>query len=65
MLLALTFFTDSFQLPIEPSDLASMNDDSAEWVVVDPDDAEDEMTYSQALTVLYDPPMEAGDNDGK
>ena len=25
----------------------------------------DEMTYSQALTVLYDPTMEAGDADGK
>jgi anti-sigma factor RsiW len=65
VLLALTFFTDSSQLPIEPSDLVSMNDDSAAWVVVDPGDAEDEMTYSQALTVLYDPPLEAGDNDGK
>ncbi|HEX2523465.1 MAG TPA: hypothetical protein VHP35_15185 [Terriglobia bacterium] len=65
MLLALTFFTDNFQLPIEPSDLASMNDDSAEWVGVDPDDAEDGMTYSQALTVLYDPALEAGEYDGK
>jgi hypothetical protein len=62
MLLALTFFMDS---PTELSDLASMNDDSTEWVVVDSDDAKDEITYSQALTVLYDPPLEAGNNDGK
>jgi len=64
MLLALTFLTDSSQPPIEPSDLASMNDDSPEWVIVDPDEAEDEMTYSQAFTVLYDPPLDLGDNDG-
>lgn len=65
MLLALSFFADSPQLSTEPPDLASMNDDSAEWVVVDRDDHADEMTYSQALTVLYDPALEAGDNDGK
>ena len=50
---------------IEPSDLASVNDSSPEWVVLDSDDAENEMTYSQALTVLYDPTMEAMDADGK
>lgn len=65
MLLALTFFTDNSQLPIEPSDVASLNDESVEWVVVESNDAGDEMTYSQALTVLYDPALEAGDNDGK
>jgi len=30
-----------------------------------PDDTEYQMTYSQALTVLYDPALEAGNNDGK
>ncbi len=64
MLLALTFFNSS-EPPTEPSDLASVNDSAPEWVVVDSDDAGDEMTYSQALTVLYDPTMEAGDADGK
>ena len=64
MLLALTFF-NSPEPPTEPSDLASVNDGAPEWVVVDSDDAGDEMTYSQALTVLYDPTMEAGDADGK
>jgi hypothetical protein len=64
MLLALTFFNSS-EPPPEPSDLASLNDAAPEWVVVDSDDAADEMTYSQALTVLYDPTMEAGDADGK
>ena len=64
MLLALTFFNSS-EPPTEPSDLASLNDGAPEWVVVDSDDAGDEMTYSQALTVLYDPTMEAGDADGK
>ena len=64
MLLALTFF-NSFEPPTEPSDLASVNDSAPEWVIVDSDDAGDEMTYSQALTVLYDPTMEAGDADGK
>ena len=63
MLLALTFFNSS-EPPTEPSDLASLNDGVPEWVV-DSDDAEDEMTDSQALTVLYDPTMEAGDTDGK
>ena len=42
-----------------------MNDSAPEWVVVDSDDVGDEMTYSQALTVLYDPTLEAGDADGK
>jgi len=64
MLLALTFF-NSFEPPTEPSDLASVNDSAPEWVILDSDDAGDEMTYSQALTVLYDPTMEAGDADGK
>jgi hypothetical protein len=63
MLLALTFF-NSFEPPTEPSDLASLNDGVPEWVV-DSDDAADEMTDSQALTVLYDSTMEAGDADGK
>ena len=65
MLLALTFFTNSPELPVEPADLASMNDSAPEWVVVDSDDAGDEMTYSQAITVLYDPAMEAANADGK
>ena len=64
MLLALTFF-NSFETPTEPSDLASVNDSAPEWVVVGSDDTGDEMTYSQALTMLYDPTMEAGDADGK
>ena len=64
MLLALTLF-NTFEPPTEPSDLASVNDSVPEWVVVDSDDVGDEMTYSEALTVLYDPTMEAGDVDGK
>jgi anti-sigma factor RsiW len=64
MLLALTFF-NSFEPPTAPSDLASVNDSAPEWVIVDSDDVGDEMTYSQALTVLYDPTTEAGDADGK
>ena len=64
MLLALTFFNSS-EPPTEPSDLASLNDGAPEWVAVDSDDAGDELTDSQALTVLYDPTMEAGDADGK
>ena len=64
MLLALTFFNSS-EPPTEPSDLASLNDGATEWVAVDSDDAGDELTDSQALTVLYDPTMEAGDADGK
>ena len=63
-LLALTFFNSS-EPPSEPSDLASLNDGAAAWVVMDSDEAGDEMTYSQALTVLYDPTLEAGDADGK
>ncbi|HET6961782.1 MAG TPA: hypothetical protein VFJ27_04780 [Terriglobia bacterium] len=65
LLLALTFFTNSSGPPTETSDLASLNDGAPEWVIVGSDDAGDEMTYSQALTVLYDPTMEAGDADGK
>ena len=64
MLLALTFF-NSFEPPSEPSDLASVNDRALEWVMVDSDDAGDEMTTSQALTMLYDSTIEAGDADGK
>ena len=64
LLLALTFFNNS-EPPTEPSNVASVNDSAPEWVIVDSDDAGDEMTYSQALTVLYDPTMEAGDADGK
>jgi anti-sigma factor RsiW len=64
LLLALTFF-NSAEPPAKPSDLASVDDGAPEWVVVDSDDAGDEMTYSQTLTVLYDPTMEAGDADGK
>jgi len=64
ILLALTFF-NGFEPPPGPPDLASGNDSAPEWVIVDSDDVGDEMTYSQALTVLYDPTMEAGDADGK
>jgi hypothetical protein len=64
MLLALTFF-NSFEPPPEPSDLASLNDNAPEWMIVDSDDAGDEMTTSQALTMLYDSTIEAGDADGK
>jgi hypothetical protein len=64
LLLALTFF-NSAEPPAEPSERASVNDGAPEWVVVDSDDAGDEMTYSQTLTVLYDPTMEAGDADRK
>jgi hypothetical protein len=64
MLLALAFF-NSFEPPSDPPDLASVNDSAPEWVMVDSDEAEDEMTYNQALTMLYDPAMEAGDVDGK
>jgi len=65
MLLALTFFTNGPEPLIESADLTSMNDSTPEWVVVDSDDAGDEMTYSQALTELYDPGMEAVDADRK
>lgn len=64
MLLALTFFNGSEPL-VEPSALTSVNDSPPEWVVLDSDDAGDEMTYSQALAVLYDPAMEATDANGK
>ena len=65
MLLALTFF-NSFEPPSEPSDLASVNDSAPEWVmVVDSDDAGDDMSDNQALAMLYDPAMETGDTDGK
>ena len=64
LLLALTFFNSS-EPPAEPSDLALVNDSAPEWVVVEPDDAGDELTESQALTVLYDPTMEAGDANGR
>jgi hypothetical protein len=60
MLLALTFFTDSSQPQTEPSNLASINDDSPEWVIVDRDEADDEVTFSQALTIIYDPELDAG-----
>ena len=64
MLLALTFFNSS-EPPTAPSDLALGNESAPEWVIVDSDDVGDEMTYTQALTVLYDPTMEAGDANGK
>jgi anti-sigma factor RsiW len=64
MLLALTFFNSS-EPPTAPSDLALVNESAPEWVIVDSDDVGDEMTYTQALTVLYDPTMEAGDANGK
>ena len=64
MLLALTFSDDS-EPPTAPSDLALVNDGAPEWVIVDSDDVGDEMTYSQALTMLYDQTMEAEDADGK
>jgi len=65
LLLALTFLTDSSQRQAEPSELAFMNDDSSEWSVAVQDYPDDEMSYSQALKVLYDPGISAGDTDGK
>ena len=65
MLLALTFFTGISRLQTEPSNLVSINDDSPEWVVVDRDEADDEVTSSQALTILYDQELNAGGADGK
>jgi hypothetical protein len=65
LLLALTFLTDRSQRQTEPSELAFMNDDSPEWAVAVQGYPDDEMSYSQALTVLYDPAISAGDTDGK
>ena len=65
MLLALAFFTDSSQLQTEPSNLALLNDGSPEWVVVDRDEADDEVTSSQALTIIYDSELDAGGDYGK
>jgi len=65
MLLSLTFFTDGSQPQTEPSNLASINDDSPEWVIVDRDEAYDEVTFSQALTIIYDPELDAGGAYGK
>ena len=65
MLLALTFLTDSSRPQTEPSNLASINDDSPEWVIVDRDEAYDEVTFSQALTIIYDPELDAGGAYGK
>jgi hypothetical protein len=62
MLLMLTFFADS---PAEPSELASMNEGSPEWVMVEPEEEAGDMTYGQAIAVLYDPALEGGDTDGK
>src|SRR5262245_7209431 len=64
LLLALTFLPDSSQRQTEPSELASMNDDSPGWAVAVQDYPDDELSYSQALTVLYDPAISAGDTDG-
>ena len=65
LLLALTFLTDRSPQQTEPSELAFVNDDSPEWAVAVQDYPDDEMSYSQALTVLYDPAISAGDTDGK
>jgi len=65
LLLALTFLVDSSQRQTEPSELAFVNDDSPEWAVAVQDYPDDEMSYSQALTVLYDPAISRGDTDGK
>jgi hypothetical protein len=65
MLLALTFLTDSSQPQTEPSNLSSINDDSPEWVVVDRDEADDEVTYGQALTIIYNPELDTGGAYGK
>jgi hypothetical protein len=65
MLLALTFLTDSSQSQTEPSNLASISDNSPEWVFVDRDEADDEVTSSQALTIIYDSELDAGGDYGK
>jgi hypothetical protein len=65
MLLALTFFTDSSQQQSEPSNLASINDDSPEWMVVDRNESDDNVTSSQALAIIYDPELDAGGAYGK
>jgi Putative zinc-finger len=64
MLLALTFLTDS-QLQTEPSNLASISDDSPERVFLDQDEPDDEITSSQALTIIYDSELDAGGDYGK
>lgn len=64
MLLALTFLTDSSQLQTDPSSLASISDDSPEWVFVD-HEADHEVTSSQALTIIYDPELDGGGAYGK
>lgn len=63
MLLTLTFFMN----PSEPetSDLAVASDHAPEWVMVGSDDPGGEMTYSQALSDLYEPTTDTGDPDGK
>jgi len=53
MLGALTFFTSGNQTQVQPGDpVAIVNDDLAQWVLYERDDAE--MTYGQVLTDIYD-----------
>ena len=65
MLTALTFLTDRAQLQPDQSDLASGSGaDSAEWVIFESNHpANDDLTYSQVLTNLYD--QEAKGEDGR
>ncbi|MGH9936579.1 MAG: hypothetical protein ACREAM_10060, partial [Blastocatellia bacterium] len=65
MLTALTFLTDREQPQPSQSDLASGSGaDSAEWVIFESNNpANDDLTYSQVLTNLYD--QEAKGEDGR
>jgi hypothetical protein len=60
MLVALLFLADSFQLQTGPSHLASISDDSPEQVLLDRDEGDDNISSSQALTIIYAPELDAG-----
>jgi hypothetical protein len=64
LLIALTLFTASTQPPSNTLDLASaLSPDSAEQVIFVPDDLpDDEITYSQVFTALYEPENNSGGN---
>jgi len=64
MLLAFTFYGERSQPTAPPPDLALVNAESPDWVVLGSDD-DDEMTDTQALEILYYPTIEAGDSNGK
>ena len=65
LLLAFTFLTDRSFVETEAPNVAALSENSPEWVLVGQDENDDQVSSSQALTLIYEQESDSGGADGK